>query len=91
MANLDRGLKFFEESMGSYIRETQVPFDIDRPLTEQELEQTIFYCKHDVEETMKVFMQRKSDFEAYMGLVKIACQGKALDFKSTTLIISAKP
>ena len=66
MANLDRGLKFFEESMGSDIRETQVPFDIDRPLTEQELEQTIFYCKHDVEETMKVFMQRKSDFEAYM-------------------------
>lgn len=79
MANLDRGLKFFEGSMGSDIRETQVPFDIDRPLTEEELEQTIFYCRHDVQQTMAVFMQRKSDFEAHMGLVKIACQGKALD------------
>lgn len=79
MTNIDRGLKFFEGSMGSDIRESQVPFDIDRPLTAEEIKQTIFYCRHDVAQTMEVFIKRKEDFEAHMGLVKIACQGKPLN------------
>ena len=37
------------------------------------------YCRHDVEQTIEVFLQRKSDFEAHMGLVKIACEGKPLN------------
>lgn len=35
--------------MGSNIKETEVPFDIKRKLTEKEIEQTVFYCRHDVE------------------------------------------
>lgn len=88
MTNIDRGLKFFEGSMGNDIRESQVPFDIDRPLTQEEIEQTVFYCKHDVEQTMQVFIKRKEDFEAHLGLVKIACQGKPLDL---SLIGKTKP
>ncbi len=79
MANIDRGLKVFEGFMGNNIKETSVPFNIDRKLTDEEIEQTIFYCKHDVQQTVEVFLKRKEDFEAHLGLVKIACQGKGLD------------
>lgn len=79
MNTTDRGLKFFEGSMGNDIKESSVPFDIDRKLTPAELAETVKYCKHDVEQTIEVFLQRKEDFEAHLGLVKIACQGKPLD------------
>lgn len=79
MNQLDRGLKFFEGSMGNNIKESSVPFDIDRKLTEAEIEETIKYCRHDVEQTIEVFLQRKEDFEAHLGLVKIACEGKPLN------------
>ena len=39
MLNLDRGLKFFEGSMGSNIKESSVPFDIERKLTKEEIEE----------------------------------------------------
>lgn len=79
MTNIDRGLKTFEGFMGNNIKETSVPFDIDRKLTEEEIQETVKYCKHDVEQTVEVFLKRKKDFEAHLGLVKIACEGKPLD------------
>lgn len=79
MTNIDRGLKTFEGFMGNDIKESSVPFDIDRKLTQEELEETVKYCRHDVEQTVEVFLERKDDFEAHMGLVKIACQNKPLD------------
>ena len=71
MSNVDRGLKTFEGFMGNDIRESSVPFDIDRPLTEYEIAETIKYCRHDVEQTVEVFIRRKSDFEAQMGLIQM--------------------
>lgn len=71
MSNTDRGLKAFEGFMGNNIKETSVPFDIDRKLTEAEIQETIKYCRHDVEQTIEVFIHRKSDFEAQMGLLKM--------------------
>lgn len=71
MQNIDRGLKVFEGFMGNDIRETSVPFDIDRPLTPEEIQETIRYCRHDVEQTIEVFLKRISDFEAQMGLLKM--------------------
>lgn len=68
MMNIDRGLKSFEGFMGNSIKETSVPFDIDRKLTEEEIAETVKYCKHDVEQTVQVFLQRKKDFEAHIGL-----------------------
>lgn len=64
------GLKQLEGFMGNDIRETTVPFDIDRKLTPSELKEVIFYCNHDVEQTMEVFINRIEEFEAYMGLIK---------------------
>lgn len=71
MLRTDTGLKPLEAFMGNDIRETEVPFDIDRKLTQKEIDQTIFYCKHDVEQTIEVFLARKAEFDAAMGLVKI--------------------
>lgn len=71
MLKTDTGLKSLEAFMGNDIRETSVPFDIDRPLTREEIEQTVFYCTHDVEQTIEVFLARKAEFDAAMGLIKI--------------------
>ena len=64
------GLKTLEAFMGNDIRETTVPFDIERPLTKDEIEQTIFYCRHDVQQTIEVFLKRKAEFDSQMELIK---------------------
>lgn len=64
------GLKQLEAFMGNDIRETTVDFDIDRKLTPDEIAQTLFYCNHDVEQTMEVFMHRTEEFESQMQLIK---------------------
>lgn len=71
MSGVDRGLKAFEGFMGNSIKESSVPFDIDRPLTNSEKAETEKYCTHDVEQTVEVFIRRKSDFEAQMGLIEM--------------------
>lgn len=65
------GLKTLEGFMGSNIKETDVPFNIDRPLTEEEKAQTEIYCQTDVEETVKVFMERINDFNSMHDLVNV--------------------
>ena len=64
------GLKTLEGFMGSDITETSVDFNIDRKLTSAEIDQTIEYCRTDVEQTIKVFMKTKDDFNAQMDLIK---------------------
>lgn len=64
------GLKQLEGFMGNSIKESGVPFDIDRPLTPEEIEETVKYCRHDVEQTIEVFIQRKEEFESHMSLIK---------------------
>lgn len=71
MLRTDTGLKSLEAFMGNDIRETSVPFNINRRLTKKEIEQTFFYCNHDVEQTIEVWLARKAEFDAAMGLVKI--------------------
>lgn len=71
MSGIDRGLKTFEGFMGNNIKESSVPFDIDRKLTPAELAETIKYCRHDVEQTVRVFMERIADFETQMGLIEM--------------------
>lgn len=71
MQNIDRGLKTFEGFMGNDIRESSVPFNIDRKLTPAEIEETIKYCRHDVEQTIEIFLRRKADFDAQFGLLQM--------------------
>lgn len=42
-------LKAIEGHLGMSIEECSVPFDIDRPLTHEELQEVIKYCIHDVD------------------------------------------
>jgi hypothetical protein len=63
-------LKQLEGFMGSRIKESSVPFDIDRKLTEQELIEVIDYCKHDVSETINVFENRIEEFESQLALIE---------------------
>lgn len=89
MNAIDRGLKYFEGSMGSDIKESSVPFDIKRKLTEDELDETVRYCTHDVEQTMEVFVRRKDDFDAQLGLLKMFDLPLA-DISRTKVQLSAK-
>lgn len=70
MPNPPISLKALEAFMGHSIKETSVPFDIDRPLTKEELAETVKYCRHDVEETVEVWIRNKAEFDTTMYFVK---------------------
>jgi hypothetical protein len=61
-------LKHIEAHLGWNIEETEVDFDIDRPLTPEEIKSTIFYCKWDVRATAKLLTLRKSYLSAKMNV-----------------------
>ena len=63
-------LKQLEGFMGNEIKETSIPFDIDRKLTDAEIEETVKYCKSDVYNTMQVFIKTKNEFDATLSLLK---------------------
>jgi DNA polymerase len=80
MPNPPIGLKTLEGFMGSDIRESDVDFNLDRKATDKELELLLKYCRHDVEECIKVFMRKIDDFNAMKDIVKefklpISCIG----------------
>lgn len=51
-------LKEIESNLGMSIEESSVPFDIDRKLTLEEIKETEFYCKHDVDATERLYRER---------------------------------
>lgn len=65
MDDMQQGLslKAIEAHLGMDIEETEVDFNLDRALTEGELEQTVRYCKADVDATEKLFYLRKDYLE----------------------------
>lgn len=69
MTSRSYGLKTLEGFLGSNIIESDIDFNIDRKLTTREIEQTVEYCTHDVEETIKVFIERIDTFNAMLGIV----------------------
>ena len=71
MPNPPIGLKTMEGMMGNNIKESDVPFDIDRKLTDREIAETVKYCRHDVEQTVEVFLERKDSFDAMMQMCQV--------------------
>jgi len=63
-------LKQLEGFMGSRIKESSVPFDINRPLTVEEVEEVIDYCTYDVMQTIEVFENLKHEFESQLSLIE---------------------
>ena len=65
------GLKTLEAFSGMSIHETSIPFDYEGDFTEEMIAEVLKYNEHDVLATIKVFMERKSEFDSYMGLLKL--------------------
>lgn len=86
-------LKQIEGNMGMSIVESSVPFDIQRALTDEEREETLEYCRHDVRATIEVFKQReKSYFDTKQGLIDLLPEGtvdEAYRWNTTTLSAAA--
>lgn len=69
MPSIANSLKQLEGFMGNDMRETTVPFSIDRELNVDEWLEVIKYCKHDVEQAMEVFIRKKADFDAHLSMI----------------------
>ena len=81
-------LKAIEGHLGKLsIEETEVDFNLDRPLTPNEIALTIKYCKHDVDATEKVTDIRKNYLrnKIYLGGLKDIEPAKALAMTNAKL------
>lgn len=65
-------LKAIEGHLGMSVKESSVPFDIDRPLTPEERVETEFYCKHDVDTTERLIDIRKDYLKNKINLGRLA-------------------
>lgn len=65
-------LKAIEGHLGLSVTESTVPFNLDRPLTQAELEATIYYCKRDVDTTERLIDIRKDYLKNKINLGRIA-------------------
>lgn len=65
-----RSLKELELFMGEDIRESTVPFDLNRYPNEEEIKELTAYCLHDVRMTTKVFEEVYYKYEAQRGLIE---------------------
>lgn len=85
-------LKQIEANMGMSIVESSVSFDIDRPLTDEEREETLEYCRHDVRATIEVYkLREKSYFETKAGLLQMLSEDEAKSaYRWNTTTLSAK-
>lgn len=86
---MGKSLKQLESYFGVDIRETEIDFNIDRPLTDKERASNIEYCKSDVYNTAKVFAYNIDDFNAQIGLIKLS-KGSLQDLSKTKAQLSAK-
>ena len=65
-------LKAIEGHLDLPIRESSVDFNINRPLTKEEIEETITYCKWDVDTTERLIDLRKDYLKNKVQVGKIA-------------------
>ena len=65
-------LKAIEGHLGMSIEETDVDFDIDRPLTPDEIKLMFKYCRHDVDATEKIIDLRKNYLQNKINIGKLA-------------------
>ena len=74
MDDMQQGLslKAIEAHLGMDIEESEVSFNMDRSLTEKELEQTEHYCRYDVDATEKLFELRQSYLENKINIGTMA-------------------
>ena len=62
-------LKEYEGFLGLDIDETTVPFDIDRKLTDNEIQEVLDYCYHDVDATEVLIEKNMPTLQAKINLI----------------------
>ena len=65
-------LKAIEGHLHMDICESEIDFTLDRPLTREELDSTLFYCMHDVDATEKIIDLRKNYLQNKINIGKLA-------------------
>lgn len=87
-------LKKIEAFMGENIKESSVPFDIDKKLTKEQLQEVIEYCKHDVRMAYKTFMLNIDTFNSHIAMINEFNMPKHYINKTptqlTSLLLNAK-
>ena len=86
---LGLSLKAIEGHMGMDIQETEVSFDLDRSLTEDELRQTVYYCTHDVDATHELMKLRADYLKTKKNLGKRAGIDEAKSLAATNAKLTA--
>lgn len=67
-----KGLKEIEANIGMSIVESSIPFDIDRPLTDDEREETEAYCLHDISAVEELYALRFDYLKAKTDLCEMS-------------------
>ncbi len=83
-------LKHIEAHLGVNIEETEVDFNIQRPLTHEELERTVRYCKWDVLNTAKLLTLRKSYLDTKLSVGRSIGLSDAKSLYNTNAVLTAK-
>ena len=79
---INLSLKALEGNMGLTIIESSIPFDLDRPLTADEWEETLRYCRWDVDATDQLRLKRQAYLQSKVYVGQLAglseCQSLAM-------------
>lgn len=86
---LSLSLKEIEANLGMNIVETPISFNLDRALTDDEFDEVVKYCRHDVETTKKLFLLRKDYFESKFDICSEFKLDK-LDVRKTRANLASK-
>lgn len=82
-------LKKVEANMGKNIMETSIAFDIDRELTQDEINQTIKYCAWDVDNTVDIFKIRWDSYftpkQIIIDMLDPSKRKRAAQWNTTTI------
>lgn len=65
---LRQSLKELEGNMCMNIQESTIDFNIDHPWTQEEFDEMLYYCKHDVEATERLIDERMDYLESKIAL-----------------------
>ena len=68
---LNHSLKQFESFLRRKIFESTIPFDYDKPLNMEQIEEILDYNDYDVDSTVISFMKNPYTYDAHMGLIEM--------------------
>lgn len=83
-------LKFIEGHLGMNIRECDVPFDIDRPLTKDELKEAVDYCIADIKAEDEILSLRIPYLETKISIGNMVGLSEKVSMSLTNAQLTAK-